>query len=117
MQLVFNYVIGGSLARLTDDWHPANNTQQATYAAPSAGLLALGCDGCAATNVRTGTVTLRHRNSNLECSAALRCPSFATEPDLVYDLATRTPVPWRVIAWAAAAPGRGTVTLQYIGRR
>jgi hypothetical protein len=103
------YVVGTSLERLFGD----PTSLRCDYLAPTGRLVVLGCDGCMfKTESTTG---IRHRDSNLECSAALRVVTFAVEANVVYDTSTRRATRWRVVGWQrSTTPRRGVAILQSI---
>ena len=109
--MVVHYVVGGTLERLFGDvLEPAVPIE---YAAPTPWLVHRGCDACA--RVTEKTIFVRHRESNLECSAACRVPTFAKEPMVVYSIVSRQPTNFRVASFIRGdKPRRGSVVLEYI---
>jgi hypothetical protein len=97
-------ILGHTLARIVE------TDGVLTYVEPTPRLRAAGCDACFFTK------TLRHRQSNLECSAAHTGKTFATKAAIVYDTRTRKPTDWMVDTIRRTSSRRGTLTLRRICR-
>ena len=104
------FVIGGNLARLLEK--PDVKTE-IPYAQPTARLVSIGCDACVCYG--KSAVFTRHRETNLECSAAIRAPTYATDVDVVYDVGKRAATNYRVRSYCRSSDARrGSVVLEYI---
>jgi hypothetical protein len=109
------FIVGSILARIIDPPAPdcTSKLVVSKFILPSPAVLAISCDACVA--ARGGEVwRVRHRDSNLECSASHRVPTFAVEPDVVYAVSQRAPTVWRVHEWQLTTARRGDVVLSRI---
>lgn len=109
--MVVHYVVGGTLERLFGE--VLETAVPIEYAAPTRWLVHRGCDACA--RVTEKAIYVRHRESNLECSAACRVETFAKEPMVIYSIESRQPTNFRVAQYIRGdKPRRGSVVLEYI---